>query len=394
MTRLILATLLLGLAPALHAANIQDLDVGDGMYLQGVLSDELVYVVRIDRSRNRVKVRRSQDGTTKWVNPSQLIDREASVTNDVGRVAVGVGLFVCLANPDACKSSSSSGSSTARSTSTVWRPGSAHSQYANVIASDKKNVWRPADGYQWVDRGNSWKVSWKPGLAHSRHANVVSSDSPNNWSPQAGYTWVDKDSSWRVKWTPQRKHPSLDKVVSCDAVGKWCPQRGYRWKDLEKGYDVVWTEGTNYGRGRPNVVAAAQEGYWLPAAGYDWLERDQLTVKWVPAKRHPTNSRLTSEDAEGYWLYRGGVGVSIQLAEDVPKITLVHEGSPAAKAGVTKDVFLLQVDGKSTSGLKLEEVIALLAGKPNSAVQLVCLDGSTGKQTNHRVVRGNYRFKM
>ena len=86
-----------------QAANIYDLDVGDGVYLEGIMSDELVYITRIDVSNNRVKIRRSTDSTTKWVRPSSLISREASTTNDIGRTAIGVGIMVCLLNPEACK---------------------------------------------------------------------------------------------------------------------------------------------------------------------------------------------------------------------------------------------------------------------------------------------------
>lgn len=102
-----------------QAANINDLDVGDGVYLEGIFSDELVYVIRIDRSGHRVKVRRSTDGTTKWVNPAKLISREASIGNDVGRVAIGVALAVCAFDPDSCANNSSgSNRQTSRTVST------------------------------------------------------------------------------------------------------------------------------------------------------------------------------------------------------------------------------------------------------------------------------------
>lgn len=101
------------------AANIRDLDAGDVMYMQGIFSDELVQVIRIDYGNNRVKVRRSEDGTTKWVNPSTLITREASTGNDVARGAIAIAGVVCLLDPQACqqasRSSSGSGSSSSSS---------------------------------------------------------------------------------------------------------------------------------------------------------------------------------------------------------------------------------------------------------------------------------------
>ena len=86
-----------------HAAKISDLDVGDVMYLQGIVSDELVMVIRIDARNNRVKVRRKNDMTTLWVHPSRLISREKSTANDFTRGVVFVGALVCALAPHKCK---------------------------------------------------------------------------------------------------------------------------------------------------------------------------------------------------------------------------------------------------------------------------------------------------
>ncbi len=115
----VLGLFLVLFAVATGAANIRDLDIGDGMYLQGILSDELVYVVRIDYSSNRVKVQRSKDGTTKWVSASDLISRETSVGNDVGRFAIGTVLFLCALDPDSCRSADTSSTNRYSSTSTT-----------------------------------------------------------------------------------------------------------------------------------------------------------------------------------------------------------------------------------------------------------------------------------
>ena len=116
--------ILMAFGNSCYAANIRDLDVGDGVYLQGVLSDELVYIVRIDYQRNRVKIRRSEDGTVKWVRPSDLISREDSIGNDIGRAAIAIGVFACIANPDAdaCKSknNSKSGSLSGNKSSKIY----------------------------------------------------------------------------------------------------------------------------------------------------------------------------------------------------------------------------------------------------------------------------------
>jgi hypothetical protein len=84
-------------------SKLDGLDIGDGVYVQGFFSDELVYIVRIDKEKNSVKVRQSQDGYTKWVSGDDIISKEASTVNDAARVGVGIGIMVCLFNPEACQ---------------------------------------------------------------------------------------------------------------------------------------------------------------------------------------------------------------------------------------------------------------------------------------------------
>lgn len=158
-------TLLIAMSSA-FAANIRDLDVGDGMYLQGILSDELVYVVRVDHSYNRVKVRRSEDGTTKWVSASDLISRESSNGNDFVRGAVAVGLLVCLTDPESCQNNNNRSSnsrytqanySRTNASSTGYKfkitnncrhPVNLAMHYKTVVGSWSTNGW-------WTVRGNA-----------------------------------------------------------------------------------------------------------------------------------------------------------------------------------------------------------------------------------------------
>jgi uncharacterized membrane protein len=83
--------------------KVESLDIGENVYVQGIFSDELATVMRIDRVNNRVKVRRSTDGTAVWLNSSQILSREQSVTNDLQRGAIGVALVVCILDPSACQ---------------------------------------------------------------------------------------------------------------------------------------------------------------------------------------------------------------------------------------------------------------------------------------------------
>lgn len=84
-------------------SKIHRLDVGDGVYVRGVLSDELAFIARIDVENDQVKVRRSRDGTTVWVRADDIITREESQMNDAGRGIIALGVLVCGLSPDSCK---------------------------------------------------------------------------------------------------------------------------------------------------------------------------------------------------------------------------------------------------------------------------------------------------
>jgi len=97
-----ISIVLLILVSSVQAADIDDLDPGDKMYLKGILSDDLVYIVRINYSKGKVKIRKDDDGTTEWVLASKLISSKESTEQDIGRVGAGIAILYCISNPDDC----------------------------------------------------------------------------------------------------------------------------------------------------------------------------------------------------------------------------------------------------------------------------------------------------
>jgi carboxyl-terminal processing protease len=67
-----------------------------------------------------------------------------------------------------------------------------------------------------------------------------------------------------------------------------------------------------------------------------------------------------------------GVGIQISQDEKTNKIVVISpiEDSPAAKAGILAQDEIVQVDGKSTQGMDINEVVALIRGPINSSVKL------------------------
>lgn len=83
--------------------QVNGFTIGDGVYVEGFLSDETALIQDIDPQGRRVKVFRYSDGVSEWVSADRIISRGQSTANDLGRTAVGVAAFVCLFSPETCK---------------------------------------------------------------------------------------------------------------------------------------------------------------------------------------------------------------------------------------------------------------------------------------------------
>ena len=71
--------------PAVQAADVNQLKVGEGWYLDRLASFELVYVTEIDRASNRVRVRRDEDNVVEWVSASRLVTYDEMIVISVDR---------------------------------------------------------------------------------------------------------------------------------------------------------------------------------------------------------------------------------------------------------------------------------------------------------------------
>ena len=69
----------------------------------------------------------------------------------------------------------------------------------------------------------------------------------------------------------------------------------------------------------------------------------------------------------------GGVGIEITVEHSLIKVISAIEGTPAEKAGVKSGDYISKVDGKSVVGMKIEDVVKRLRGKPNTKVAITIL---------------------
>jgi carboxyl-terminal processing protease len=72
----------------------------------------------------------------------------------------------------------------------------------------------------------------------------------------------------------------------------------------------------------------------------------------------------------------GGLGIQITEEHGILKVISPIDGTPAARAGIQPGDFIVQIDGKSTQGINLNEIVSILRGKPGTEVTLTIARGS------------------
>lgn len=65
-----------------------------------------------------------------------------------------------------------------------------------------------------------------------------------------------------------------------------------------------------------------------------------------------------------------GLGITVGIKDGYPVIIVPIEETPAERAGLQPGDQLVEIDGKSTKGLSLDDIVSMLRGEPGSQVQL------------------------
>src|SRR5262245_49716965 len=81
----------------------------------------------------------------------------------------------------------------------------------------------------------------------------------------------------------------------------------------------------------------------------------------------PEDFRLFQSDTEGKF---GGIGIEVDLKDDVITVIAPIEGSPAERAGVRSGDKVVSVDGQTIRGEPLDKLVRKLRGAPGSHVKL------------------------
>ena len=95
-----------------------------------------------------------------------------------------------------------------------------------------------------------------------------------------------------------------------------------------------------------------------------------------------------SNVTEGFF---GGIGVVVGKKDNNFVVVAPLEGTPGEKAGIKAGDKIVQVDGKKTAGMQLEDVVAMIRGVQGTEVELILADNK-GYERTVRVVRGDIKI--
>ena len=101
----------------------------------------------------------------------------------------------------------------------------------------------------------------------------------------------------------------------------------------------------------------------------------------------PEERATRSNDLSGKYV---GIGVRIDTTEDgLPLIIGVFKDSPAEKAGLVNGDEILAVDGKSTAGKEIDEIVSWVRGEAGTSVTVTARTGASGKPRDVTMVRAD-----
>jgi carboxyl-terminal processing protease len=104
-----------------------------------------------------------------------------------------------------------------------------------------------------------------------------------------------------------------------------------------------------------------------------------------------TSSKQFKETIQGSF---EGIGAEIDVKNGVPVIVAPLKDTPAEKAGLKPEDKILKVDDKSTEGLALDEVVAMIRGPRGSIVKLTILRGDSKESIVIPIARSTIKIPV
>jgi len=81
----------------------------------------------------------------------------------------------------------------------------------------------------------------------------------------------------------------------------------------------------------------------------------------------PTDYEAVQEDTSGSF---GGLGIEVTMDQGVIKVVSPIDDTPAAKAGILANDYIVELDGKQVQGMTLDQAIGLMKGRVGTKIKL------------------------
>jgi carboxyl-terminal processing protease len=123
----------------------------------------------------------------------------------------------------------------------------------------------------------------------------------------------------------------------------------------------------------------------------DRRELFEGAIKGVLSKLDPYSSYIPPDELSRFRSTVesefGGIGIQIAIDGGQLKVLSPLVGTPAYRAGLTAGDRILEIEGKSTDGLSLDEAVARLKGKEGSTVTLTLVHPGKSRKEKTTIVR-------
>ena len=112
----------------------------------------------------------------------------------------------------------------------------------------------------------------------------------------------------------------------------------------------------------------------------------EAAIEGVLTKLDPYSSYINPDDLGKFKTsvesQFGGIGIQVGMERDQLKVISPLVGTPAYRAGITSGDSIVEIEGKPTTGISLDEAVRRLKGETGTSVKLTVIHpGSTEKKT-------------